>query len=85
MDKPMNGWMMLTVVLVAFVLVGVPLVGGFLFASYEQKTLAPVVSAQIAANTQVVDGVTKANTELVKQINAALKTFDERVTKLEKK
>lgn len=77
MDKAINGWtVLLVVILVAM---------GYAFGIYHTRTFLPAAAAQIAANKKVVTDVDKAYGNLITQVNTAFAKMDERVTSLEKK
>jgi Rieske Fe-S protein len=77
MDKPVNGWTVLLVVILMAM--------GYAFGVYNVKTLMPAASAQIAANDKVVGDVNKAYQQMVKQVNDAFTAMDKRVKDLEGK
>jgi len=77
MDKAINGWtVLLILILVAM---------GYGFAVWQTKTMIPQAAAQIAGNEKLVGEVNKSYQELIKQVNTAFTDMTKRVEALEKK
>lgn len=77
MDRAINGWtVLLVVILVAM---------GYGFGVWQTKTMIPQAVAQIAANDKVVADVNRAYQNLIKDVNTAFEQRDKRIKVLEKK
>lgn len=77
MDKQVNGWTMLTVILV-FLL-------GYGFATLQTKVMIPAVSAQLGANQDLIKQVNEAFKNQKAELDGRFTKIEARLDAFEKK